>query len=119
MKAMIRVFVLAIVTGIALFPVYAFASSNTGPKASGEGAGPVSGWVVSNVKYRLADNPSLINSVSLDLNGTASTVMARLSTSSATYTTCTNVYEYHWQCDFLGTVRLADMDEFRVVAVGN
>ncbi len=119
MKTIIRVFVLAIVALIALFPVYAFASSNTGPKTSGEGASPIGGWVVSNVKYQLADDPALINSVSLDLNGKADTVSIRLSTTSASYTTCTNVYGYHWQCDFFGTVKLADMDELRVIAVGN
>ena len=119
MKTIIRVFVLAIVFVIALFPVYAFASSNTGPKVSGEGASTISGWVVSNVQYQLANNPSFINSVSLDLNGKADTVSVRLSTQSATYTTCTNIYEYHWQCDFFGTLRLADMDELHVIAVGN
>jgi hypothetical protein len=119
MKIIICLFVFAIVSTIALFPVYAFTSANTGPKASGEGVSPISGRVVSNVKYELADNSSLIESVSLDLDGKADTVSIRLSTKSAMYATCSNVYGYHWQCDFYGTVRLADMDELRVIAVGN
>lgn len=119
MKITIRLFIFAVVVVIALFPVYAFASTNRGSKVSGEGASPISGRVVSNVKYQLRDNPSFINSLSLDLNGKAETVSIRLSTKSATYTVCTNIYAYHWQCDFFGTIRLADMDELRVIAVGD
>ena len=118
-KTIIRLFVFASLGVIAVFPVYAFASANTGYKASGEGASAISGWVVSNVKYQLADNPSFIRSVSLDLNGKADTVSIRLSTEGATYTTCTNIYKNHWQCDFFDAMRLADMDELDVIAVGN
>ncbi len=105
--------------GIVVFPVYAFASSNSGPAASGEGASAISGWLVSNLNYQLSNDPSFVNAVSFDLDGAAGTVFVKLNSNSATYAACANVYRYHWQCDFSSGIRLSDMNEFRVIAVGD
>jgi len=119
MKSLFKLYVICIVIGIVAFPVYAFASSNSGPAASGEGAATISGWVVSNLSYQLANDPSFVSGVSLDLDGAASTVSVKLNSSGAIYTTCSNTYEYHWQCDFSSGAKLSEMNEFRVIAVGN
>jgi len=119
MKSLFKLYVTCIVIGIVAFPVYAFASSNSGPAASGEGASTISGWVVSNLSYQLANDPSFVSGVSFDLDGTAGTVSVKLNSSGASYTACTNTYEYHWQCDLSSGMRLSDMSEFRVIAAGN
>jgi hypothetical protein len=119
MKSLFKLYVICIVIGIIAFPVYAFAASNSGPAASGEGASTISGWVVSNLSYQLANDPSFVRGVSFDLDGPARTASVKLNANGALYTTCTNVYEYHWQCDFSSGIWLSDMNEFRVIAAGN
>ena len=119
MKNLIKLFAFIAFLGLVMFPTYAFASSNSGTKTSGEGVGTISGWMVSEIKYQLSSDPSLISSVSFDLNGAAGTVSVKLNSSSAAYTDCTNTNGYHWQCDFTAGVSLSSMDEFHVIAVGN
>lgn len=119
MKSLIKLYLICIVLGIIAFPVYAFASSNSGSAVSGEGASSISGWTVSNIKYQFAEDVSFVNGVDFDLDGAAGTVSVKFSSDSTMYNTCTNVYGYHWQCSFSNSVSLANMDEFRVIAVGN
>ena len=119
MKSLIKLFTFIIFIGTVIFPVYAFASSNSEIKASGEGTGAISGWTTSNINYQLSSDPSLVKSVSFDLDGPASTVSVKLSSNSTAYANCTNVNVYHWQCDFTGGVSLSSIDEFHVIAVGN
>ena len=119
MKNLFKLFVFTAILGIVIFPTYAFASSNSGMPASGEGVGTISGWEVSEVNYRLSSDPSLVSGVNFDLNGAADTVSVKLNSASAAYTNCTNTNGYHWQCDFPGGISLSSMDEFRVIAVGN
>jgi hypothetical protein len=119
MRSLIKLFTFTIIVGAAIFPVYAFASSDSGFKASGEGTGTVSGWTISNVHYQLSGKSALAEGVSFDLDAPAGTVSVKLSTTSATYASCTNVTAYHWQCDFPAGVRMSDMDVLNVIAVGN
>ncbi|HEX9331690.1 MAG TPA: hypothetical protein VF896_07370 [Anaerolineales bacterium] len=119
MKSFFKLYVICIVIGIVAFPVYAFASSNSGPAASGEGASTISGWVVSNLSYQLANDPSFVSGVSFDLDAAAGTVSVKLNSSGAVYTACTNTYGYHWQCDLSSGVKLSDMNEFHMIAAGN
>ncbi|SRR6266498_1310834 len=119
MRSLIKLFTFIVFIGTAVFPVYAFASSSSGLKASGEGAGAISGWTTSNINYQLSSDPSLVKSVSFDLDAPANIVSIKLTSSSTAYTNCTNVNVYHWQCDFPAGVSLSSMDEFHVIAIGN
>ncbi|RPI94644.1 MAG: hypothetical protein EHM40_05820 [Chloroflexi bacterium] len=119
MISLIKLFAVIVFAGVAIFPVYAFASSSSGAKASGEGAATISGWTTSDVHYRPSNDPSRVESVNFDLDAPASTVSVKLSSTSTAYTSCTNLNTYHWQCDFPSGVSIASMDEFRVIAVGN
>lgn len=119
MRSVIKLFTFIVLIGIGLFPIYAFASSDSGVKASGEGTGLISGWTTFNVDYQLANDPAFVNSVSFDLDAPAGTVSVKLSSRSTVYTNCINVNAYHWQCDFPSGVSIASMDELRVIAVGN
>ena len=119
MRSLLKLCVICLVMGILAFPVYAFASSNSDPERSGEGASTISGWMVSNLKYQLSNDPSFVSGVSFDLDGAAGTASVKLDSKSTTYTACAKVYEYHWHCDFASGIRLSDINEFRVVAVGN
>src|ERR1041384_517966 len=101
-----------------IFPVSAFASSTSGTATSGGGAATISGLVVSNMRYQLSQDPSLVSGVSFDLNEPADTVSVKLRADDTSFTSCTPVYGQHWQCS-VSNLRLADLDEFRVIAVGN
>ena len=119
MKNLIKLFAFIAFLGLVIFPTYGFASSNSGPNASGEGVGAISGWSVSEIKYQWSDDSSLISGVSFDLDGAAGTVSVKLNSSSMAYTNCTNTNGYHWQCDFLAGISLVSLDELRVIAVGD
>jgi len=119
MKNLIKLLAFIAFLGLVIFPAYGFASSNSGPNASGEGVGTISGWTVSEIKYQLSSDPSLVNSVSFELDGAAGTVSVKLNSNSTTYTNCTNTGGYHWQCDFPAGISLASISELNVIAVGN
>jgi hypothetical protein len=119
MRILIKLFTFVLFIGTAVFPIYAFASSNSEVKAAGEGTGAISGWTTSNINYHLANDPAWVKGVSFDLDGPANTVAVKLNSNSTTYANCTNVDGYHWYCDFASGVNLSSMDEFRVIAVGN
>jgi hypothetical protein len=119
MRSLIKLFTFAIFIGAAVFPIYALASSPSEVKASGEGAGMISGWSTSNINYQLANDPALVSGVTFDLDGPANTVSVKLNSSSTAYTSCINVSAYRWECNFPTGISLASMDEFRVIAMGN
>ncbi len=119
MYNLIKLFAFALILGVALFSVPAFASSHSGVEISGEGVSQISGWVVSNVSYQLAENPSQVKSVSFDLNAPAGYVSVKMVSNSMDFSTCSNRGGYHWQCDLHANVTISSMDEFRVVATGN
>ena len=119
MKGPVKLFTLVLFVGTVMFPVYAFASSSLEGKASGEGASTISGWEVSNVRYQLSSDPSLVKGVSFDLDAPASSASVKLISMSSNYISCTNVNSKHLQCDFSSGVSISNMDELRVIAVGN
>lgn len=86
---------------------------------SGEGATTISGWQVSNIHYELANDPSLVQGVTLDLDAPADLVKVSLDSTTGNFASCTNVSEYHWQCTFSVGVRISNMNELRVVALNN
>lgn len=119
MRNLIKLFGFILFLGAIVFPVSAFASSNSGAGISGEGASPISGWTVSNISYQIADNSSLVNGVTFDLDAPAKNVSVKLNSQVNQFTSCTNISMYHWQCSFGEGVQVSSMDEFRVIAVGN
>lgn len=119
MKSLIKLFTFIVFVGAAMFPVYAFASSSSGTKTSGEGNGAVSGWTISNVHYQLSADPSLIQAVTFDLDAPANMVSVKLSSKNLVYASCVNLSAYQWQCSFPSGVSIASMDELHVVALGN
>ena len=100
---------------------YGFAAANTVPASgAGDGAGTITGYTISNVKYALnATTPANIDSVSFTVTpgGAAAaptTVKAKLVSSSTSYSACT-LAGTTWTCNFTG-VTAAAADELRVIA---
>jgi hypothetical protein len=118
MRNLVKLFAFLLFLGAVLFPVSAFASSNSGAEISGEGTAPISGWTVSNIHYQLSDNPSFVAGVAFDLDSPAGRVSVKLVSSETEFSNCTNPGGNHWECRVQG-VGVASMDEFRVIAVGN
>jgi len=116
MGSLFRFFLFGILVGAVIFPIYALASSNSGSPVGGEGAGTISGWEVSNIKYLPSSDPSRIASVEFDLNSPARTASVKLESDGAIYYQCTNTNALHWQCDLAGGVGMAGVDELRVIA---
>ena len=76
--------------------VYGFAAANTVPASkAGSGAGAISGYTISAIKYNLnATNPNTIDSVTFTLSAAptaGSTMKIKLVAAGATWYTCTNV----------------------------
>jgi hypothetical protein len=118
-KSLLKLFAFALFVGVVMFTMSAFASSNSGPNLAGAAAVPIGGWAISNLDYQMSDDPSLVRSVTFDLDAPAQQVSAKLVSNSTEFTACTNVGAYHWQCNFHVGVEVSSMDEFRVIAVGN
>ena len=98
---------------------YAYAATNTLPEGgAGDGAGAISGYVVSNIAYHLNDtDPTQVDSVSFALNATAGAVKIKLSDTSAWYG-CSNAHDNDWSCDTIG-MSTAALNQLRVVAVSH
>lgn len=119
MKNLVKLFAFALFLGLVVFPVSAFASSNSGPSMAGEAAVAISGWTISNLDYQYSDDPSLLTGVAFDLDAPAEQVSVKLNSTSTEFSTCTNIGGFHWQCNFSAGVKFSSMDEFRVIAVGD
>src|SRR5262245_55789610 len=100
---------------------YGFAAANTVPvSGAGDGAGAITGYTISNVKYTLnATTPAKIDSVSFTVTpgGAAAAptvVKAKLVSTSTAYSTC-SLGGTTWTCNVTG-VTAAQADELRVIA---
>ena len=118
MRNLFTLFAFLLFLGAILFPVSAFASSNSSAEISGEGVAQISGWTVSNIHYELSDDPTFVAGVAFDLDAPAGRVAVKLNSSESTFSDCTNYGANHWECSIQG-VSVSGMDEFRVIAVGN
>ena len=108
--------IVALLVCVTLFVTFAFASSETNlPPTGGEGAAKISGWNVSNVHYRLADNPSKIGAIEFDLDGPANQVAIYFNTASNRAFSCYNTYGHHWLCQ-VGSIEVANINTLRVIA---
>jgi hypothetical protein len=97
---------------------YAFTAANTVPASkAGDGAGAITGYTVSNIEYQLdGADPSLVESVSFDLDDTAGTVKAKLVNATLTFTDCTNAGGNSWLCNIEPDPTVLSVDELRVIA---
>ena len=113
----IRIYILAAIVSVIFFATNASASSDTNHiPIRGQGASGVSGYVVSNVHYRLAENPSFLREVELDLDSPASQVIIGFDNPSGQSFTCHNVDQLHWLCN-VDNVNIAGINLLRVVSV--
>jgi hypothetical protein len=102
---------------IALYATDAYASSETNQYPNrGEGAAGISGYVVSNLHFRLAEDPSYLNAVELDLDSPASQVVIEFDTASKQSFTCHNVDRQHWICE-VENVEIAEINLIQVVSI--
>ena len=101
------------------YAVYAFASSETSVPSGGEGVSIISGWTVSNIQYRLADDTSGVMAVEFDLDGRADVVRVSFGTFDNAYFDCTNDGNFHWVCSIYPQIKLSDLTELRVIAIGD
>ena len=118
MNSLFRFPFLFLLVVILTFTTYAFASSQTGQPMGGEGVSAVSGWNISGVHYRLADDPSKLAAVEFDLDAPADVVRASVNSSVGGYFSCQNSVGYHWVCNIDSSVSVSDMTELKVVATG-
>jgi hypothetical protein len=102
MKVLLLVVLVLALSGF----TYAFAAGNTVPESkAGDGSGTISGYVVSNIHYILdASNPTLIDAVTFQLDGTATDVYAKVGAGS--WSPLCTLAASVWTCDVAGTVVL-------------
>lgn len=115
MYRLFRIQLIILTAFIFFFTTYAYASSDTNFSPRGEGANSISGWDVSNVSYRLAENSSGINAVEFDLDQPAGMVKVSVNSSNAGFFNCINTNETHWVCNINGE-SVANADTLRVIA---
>ena len=117
MHKVFRLQLIALFVSVVFFATYAFASSETNlSPIGGEGAVTISGWNVSNVHYRLAEDASKIGAVEFDLDGPANQVAIGFDTASDRAFSCYNVNGHHWLCQVSG-IEIARINSLRVTAV--
>ena len=110
-----RIVLLWFFVAIIACAIYAYASS-TIPIRRGEGASQISGYVVTDVKYHLASDPSKIDVVEFNLAGPAMVVKVKLVSIDLIFHSCINASANHWRCDLNPAVNISSMDELRVIA---
>jgi hypothetical protein len=114
-----KMFIAVLMVLVFVTTAFAFAATNTVVDTyAGEGAGTVSGYDVTSVKYNLnATTASNIDSVTFTLDHVATSVSIRLVTTGDFYT-CTNAGGNNWSCDTTSPSQatVAAADELRVIA---
>jgi hypothetical protein len=112
----------------ALFTILAFslcacvtqldAASNTILPAGGsDGAGEISGYIISDVSYGLGADPTKIEHVAITLNRSADQVFLRLSETQDNWHPCVNINGNRWEC-VVDNFPVAQATQLRVVASG-
>ena len=118
MSRLIQILLIAFLVFVPLIAIDAQASSGTKQyPLRGEGAGGISGYDISNVHYRLAEDPSCLSAVELDLDGPAAKVMIGFDDTSDQSFTCHNVGQHHWLCR-VDNVEVSQINKLRVIAIG-
>ena len=124
---------IVLVVGVIAAGTYAFTAANTvDASKAGDGAAAITGFDVGEITYSANSlDPTLIDSVSFDLDAAATTVRARFvnETTLAGVTTSTNgpwsalcttvtgtTVAGTWSCAFTGGYATADADRLQVVS---
>jgi len=89
------------------------------PQGGGEGVGAISGWVISNTQYRLADDPSKLSAVDFDLDKPVDVMKVSVKASNSIFFECKNNTGRHWICDVEPSISISYVTELRVVAIGD
>lgn len=119
MKMMLYLQAILLALTVTACTTYALAASNESPAAAaGEGANVISGWVISNVHYRLAENPARLSAVEFDLDQPAGLVKVGFEEGGAEFFDCVNTHGLHWVCDVRAEVGIQSMNALRVIALG-
>ncbi len=117
MYKLVRIQFVVLAASVFFYATYAFASSNSNFRPGGEGAATISGWTVSNINYRLAEDASKIASVEFDLDNSAGMVKASINSSTNAFFNCVNTTGTHWVCN-VDQASLSQADELQVIASG-
>lgn len=117
MHKLVRIQLIVLTVSIFFYATYAFASSNSNFHPGGEGVNTISGWAVSNINYRLAEDSSKISAVEFDLDNPAQMVKASINASSGAYFTCINTNATHWVCN-VNQQSISNADALHVIASG-
>ncbi|HUV16312.1 MAG TPA: hypothetical protein VMW28_07105 [Pelolinea sp.] len=114
--------ILYLIIAIGIFAIataiYSFAASNTVPSTYlGEGAGTISGYIVSNITYVLnSSNPSNLDEVQFTLDNSASTVKIKLVAAGSDFYDCA-LNAGTWECPTTSPqATVVSADELRVIA---
>ena len=103
---------------MAFFAINGQASSETIQyPLRGEGTGEISGYTITNLHFRLAEDPSIISAVEFDLNGPASEVLINFDPPSNLTFSCSNPAGYDWVCE-LDAVKTGEVTEIYISATG-
>ncbi len=115
----LRLLAILAILAIMATAAYGFAASNVFPNEAGyagDGTGAVSGFTITNVKWTLASDPSVLASVDFQTDQNATTVKASLD-NGTNWTDCTSTTNAkHWTCAFSGSPSVAAATALRVVA---
>jgi hypothetical protein len=107
--------VFALLAMATTYASFAYASSNTFyPTSGGDGLGSISGYVIGDVSYHLASDPSRLDSVSFSLNADADFARIQLTDTQSGWYPCTNTEGNQWTCD--ANVSLSAVNQLRVIA---
>jgi hypothetical protein len=97
---------------------YAFTAANTVPDSKAGIGRVISGYAVSNIKYKLeAGNPANIDSVEFDLDAPAGTVKAKVASTNPAYTDCTVSATTHYTSNFAANPTVLSADQLSVISV--
>jgi hypothetical protein len=116
MRRLFQIQLFALITVIAFCAVYAYASSER-PSPGAEGVSAISGWNVSGIQYRLADNASKTSTVEFDLDRHAGIVKISVQSAGTSFFDCVNTNGTHWYCVVGSEVSISEFDELRVIAM--
>ncbi len=116
MYKLIKVQIYFMMAFIVFYATYAYASSDARLEPGGEGTAAISGWTISNVRYRLAENSPYIASVEFDLDRPASMVRAGFNSLDTAVSNCENPSGTHWVCKFDPQMPVLAAAELRIVS---
>jgi hypothetical protein len=115
----LRVLVALAIVAILATAAYGFAATNTITDGghAGDGSGTVSGYTVTNVAYTVTADPTILRTVSFDLDATATTVKVSLN-NGGNWANCADQGSNAWSCNVAGLAApVAGVTSLRVVAV--